>query len=41
MLKKSFYLVLKDIRNYVRQYSKLIVGVDSLIVPSLLRRNKG
>jgi hypothetical protein len=21
MLKKSFYLVLKDIRNYVRQYS--------------------
>lgn len=25
MLKKSFYLVLKDIRNYVRQYSIIIV----------------
>ena len=26
MLKKSFYLVLKDIRNYVRQYSCDIIS---------------
>ena len=28
MLKKSFYLVLKDIRNYVRQYT--IIGLEAL-----------
>jgi hypothetical protein len=30
MLKKSFYLVLKDIRNYVRQYMTTFVVFSSL-----------
>ena len=32
MLKKSFYLVLKDIRNYVRQYSNKIELQDYEVV---------
>ena len=33
MLKKSFYLVLKDIRNYVRQYNitAMLARVSTLI----------